>query len=372
MKNKRIILLLCLSLMLTSLSGCKDTGTKVMGDAHYIPIFGCFEEAGSLYESNSILCYVDYVTGENGVLCSRPNCTHEPYSPSNPNPYCEAALPTGDLSVALISGNTLYVITTDFSGTELYTKQVYAETWEKLLEIPYGTAMDLECRIYDGKLYFTAASFTHESDKFGQETPSLQFQPFLTEIDLEQQTYRILTEYTEGDLYSEVLWIENNTLYYYIERLAADTVENTYQVAVYRLNLNTLESEYLFSRDDEHVFLGAHEGVIYACGTAGLMMLSEGRTWQCLYEAEAGSSTDGHLYKDGILLSLWQDNSCTFLYYDYETGEISMLPALPQENLLLDVVGEWGITTTSDGIGILHIQDYLTGSTEYTAMWKPY
>lgn len=65
-------------------------------------------------------------------------------------------------------------MTTDFTGTEIYTKQVYGETWVKLLEIPYGFSSGLQRRIYDKKLYFTAASYEHETDITGEEMPALQ------------------------------------------------------------------------------------------------------------------------------------------------------------------------------------------------------
>lgn len=371
MGKRQSILLLCLSLLLTSLSGC-GAGDSAAGDnAHYIPVFGCLGETGSVYEVNGILYYTDYATGENGVLCSKPNCIHEPYSSSNTEPYCEAALPNGNLSVSLLSGNSLYVMTTDFTGTEIYTKQVYGETWVTLLEIPYGFSSGLQRRIYDKKLYFTAASYEHETDITGEEMPALQSFPFLIEVDLDRRTYRTLTEYEDGSSCTDVLFIEGDSLYYETEYPIRDTYETTYRVCIYSLNLNTLESEYLFTTDASHVFLGAHEGTVYTCGTAGLMMLTEDGTW--LPACQTDTCTSGYSYEDGILLSVRQDNSASILHYDYKTGKVSDVLALPQNGYLFDVMGDWVLAITENGdIAAVPIEDLLSGRAQYTATWRPY
>lgn len=367
MNKKMLRLGLLVSFLLFFVTAC-DVSTKhalVSNEtkeiSKYFPVFGCYSKEGVLYEENAILRFRDYDTRQDIMLCNKPNCSHIPYSSTNTDPYCNAALPDNELHVTLLYNENLYTFMTNFYSTTIYTKSASAGKWDKFMELPYGY-FETEWIVRDGKLYYTAA-------KAKELVNSIQVSmvPFLMEIDLNEGKFRILKE--TNDVYSAYFVNHVDDKYLYYSASYTDNTEGS-GVEVFRMNLSTFESESLFENNDNQWFIGMWKNEIYYIENS------------CLYKKNTLEDTvsiiiqsdnlaTGSMTNEGIIFeNINQENKEVF-FYDCFTQKLKNVIRPKDEQMVFKVVGDKILIYMKNGqICVMNVDDYLSEKIEYLAIYE--
>ncbi len=127
MKKTRLLVIIVAALILLSVIGIflfrhykNNSGSEQYFYDSVDPQCNYSENTVLYFDNSEILHLIDTDTGKDIVYCDRPNCTHEPYSSTNPNPTCPAAF-WGMPSGTVIYNEHLYFIgnmTEDDFGTQ--------------------------------------------------------------------------------------------------------------------------------------------------------------------------------------------------------------------------------------------------------------
>lgn len=350
-----------LLLLLVLLTGCGKTtaGSSEEGELFTVRsvVFDCYSERGILYDKDGILCFIDYATGEDVVLCTKPNCVHAPYSAvNNPEPYCDAALPWDDMTETMIYGDRLYAFVTNFDSTAIYEKGVSESEWEKLTEVPCGYYQAVNWIACGGRIYYVADQFTKQEDGL----LALEDFLFLAYVDLTDGTYGSLTDIDEEIGIISILYVDEKYLYYETGyKLDAATPEN--QGQVYRMNLETLESESLFRVEENRRFAGMHGEDLYYVENGALYRTDAGGTDVCIYKGP-DTSFDIREASSGFLLQYYFKDTETYIvvYLDYESGEIREMKRADLDGQIIGFVGE-NILLLKDAMQVIRFTDFLAG-----------
>ena len=351
-----------ISILVLLLSGCdavskKSEITKI-SDVVVMPHFSCYSEEGFLCNNNEILSYLDYKTGKSVVLCNKPNCSHQPYSSGNPDPYCDAAIPFDTLYHVLLYGRTLYAMTTDFFTTTIYQKEIMTDHWEKLLDIPYGYCDGLKVIASNQKLYYTASLMEAIEGR-----ASLRSRPMLMEVDLEKGTCQILTDIS-GDT-PIINDISGQYLYYNVYG------ENFGESVSYRINLSDGTVEQLFILSDQKYYLGACGNNFYYMENHILYSSDNENPATRLYESDY-EYLSGVVAEEGayIIESDSMNNSTGYKYLDFITGDIIEISSLVEHETIFDVTDQYLIIWRDNSILALDQQDLLEGKRTVTASYE--
>lgn len=350
-----------LLLLLVLLTGCGKTtaGSSEEGELFTVRsiIFDCYSESGILYEKDGILCFVDYATGKDVVLCTKPNCVHAPYSAvNNPDPYCDAALPWDDMTETMIYGDRLYAFVTNFDSTAIYEKGVSGSEWEKFTEIPYGYYQVVNWIACGGQIYYVADQFTQQEDG----SLAMEDAIFLAYVNLTDGTYGSLTEIDEEIGIISILYVDGKYLYYETGyKLDVAVPEN--QGQVYRMNLETLESESVFRVEENRRFAGMQGEDLYYVENGELRRMDAEGTDVCIYKGPDTSLTIREA-ASGFLLQYYPKDTETYIavYFDYESGEIREMERTDSNGQVIAIVGE-NVLLLKDAMQVIRLTDFLAG-----------
>ncbi|MCM1104585.1 MAG: hypothetical protein NC409_10830 [Clostridium sp.] len=352
-------MLLLLSFLLT---GCGKTTAGSGEESERFTVrsivFDCCSESGILYEKDGILCFVDYATGKDVVLCTKPNCVHAPYSAvNNPDPYCDAALPWDDVIETMIYGDKLYAFVTNFDSTVVYEKYASESEWKELAEIPYSYYQVVNWIAYNDRIYYVADQFMRP-----EGTLALEDAIFLSYVDLTDGTYGSLSEPDEEIGIITILFADEKNLYYETDyRLDAAMPENMGQV--YRMDLETLKSEPVFQIEENRRFAGMHGEELYYLEDGNLYRTAAGEDRVCLYEgAVSTSGYDVRAASSGFLLQygLRDEEKFMIVYFDYGSGACKEIERSYTEGAVMDIVGE-NVLVFGDAVQVIPLTDFLAG-----------
>lgn len=350
-------ILLLLSVLLT---GCGKTTAGSAGESERFTarsiVFDCYSESGILYEKDGILCFVDYATGEDVVLCTKPNCVHAPYSAiNNPDPYCDAALPWDERIETMIYGDQLYAFVTNLDSTVVYEKGVSESEWKKLAEIPYSYYQAVKWIAYGNRIYYVANRFTRQ-----EGTLSLEDAIFLAYVDLADGAYGSLTDINEDIGIISILYVDEKYLYYETGyELDVAVPENEGQV--YRMDLETLESEPIFQTEETKRFAGMHGEDLYYVENGDLHRMDAEGADACIYRG-LKTNFDVREASSGFLLQYYirNEKKTIIVYFDYENGEIREIEQSYSAGTVIDIVGE-NVLVFGDAVQVIRLTDFLAG-----------
>lgn len=356
-------ILLLLSVLLT---GCGKTTAGSVGESERFTVrsivFDCYSETGILYEKDGILCFVDYATGEDVVLCTKPNCVHVPYSAvNNPDPYCDAALPWDDFIETMIYGDRLYALVTNFDSTFVYEKGVSESEWKKLAEIPYSYYQTVKWIACNDRIYYVANQITQQ-----EGTLELKDAIFLAYVDLTDGTYGSLTDINEDIGIISILYVDEKNLYYEMGyKLNVAVPENEGQV--YRMNLETRENESVFRVEENKRFAGMRGENLYYVENGDLRRVDAEGADESIYNIPE-INFDVRAASSGFLLQYYLRDAEKFidLYLDYESGEIKEMERPGTAGPVVDIVGE-NVLVFGEAIQVIRLTDFLAGKDNYIA-----
>lgn len=361
LRDKCILLLL--SVLLT---GCGKTTAGSGGESDRFTarsiVFDCYSESGILYEKNGILWFVDYATGEDVVLCTKPNCVHAPYSAvNNPDPYCDAALPWDDRIETMIYGDRLYAFVTNFDSTSVYEKGVSEGDWKKLAEVPYSYDHAVKWIACNDRIYYVADQITRQ-----EGTLLLEDSIFLAYLDLTDGSFGSLTGPDEDIGTITILYVDGKNLYYETAyHLDVSAPEDKGQV--YRMNFETRESEPVFQMEENKRFAGMYGEDLYYLENGDLHRVDAEGTDACIYKGPE-TNFDVRSASSGFLLQYYLRDAEKFIiiYLDYERGEIKEMERPGSEGPVVDIVGENALIF-GDAIQVIRLTDFLSGKENYLA-----
>ncbi|MBD5533803.1 MAG: hypothetical protein HDQ98_16695 [Lachnospiraceae bacterium] len=356
-------MLLLLSVLLT---GCgKPTAGSARESERFTArsiIFDCYSESGILYEKDGILCFVDYATGEDVVLCTKPNCVHVPYSAvNNPDPYCDAALPWDDIIETMIYGDRLYAFVTNFDSTFVYEKGVSESEWKEFAEIPYSYYQTVKWIACNDQIYYVANQYERQ-----EGTLELENAIFLAYVDLTDGTYGSLTDIHEDIGIISILYVDEKNLYYEMGyELDVAVPENEGQV--YRMNLETRESEPVFQIEENKRFAGMRGENLYYVENGELCLADAEGADESIYNIPE-TNFDVRAASSGFLLQYYLRDAEKFidLYLDYESGEIKEMERPGTEGPVVDIVGE-NVLVFGEAVQVIRLTDFLAGKNNYIA-----
>ncbi|MBD5533801.1 MAG: hypothetical protein HDQ98_16685 [Lachnospiraceae bacterium] len=356
-------MLLLLSVLLT---GCgKPTAGSARESERFTArsiVLGCYSESGILYEKDGILCFVDYATGEDVVLCTKPNCAHIPYSAvNNPDPYCDAALPWDAFIETMIYGDKLYALVTNFDSTFVYEKGVSESEWKKLAEIPYSYYQTVKWIACNDQIYYVANQYERQ-----EGTLELENAIFLAYVDLTDGTYGSFTDFDEDIGTIIILYVDEKNLYYEMD-YKLDVAVPEDKGWVYRMDLDTRESEPVFRVEENKRFAAMYGEDLYYFENGDLHRVDDGGTDTCIYRGTE-IYPDAEIASSGIIVSYYDKDTgdYTIIYVDYESGMIQEIERPKSEGPIVDIVGENALVF-GDVMQVIRLTDFLAGKDNYIA-----
>lgn len=271
--------IICLVMMISMmLSGCDKMESGVLEKTEQADVWAISEgfalaKDGIVYQRDSLLHFADFSSGQNIILCNKPNCKHIPYDRvDNPDPYCEAALPFDSaLTCSFIYQDVLYTFTTDAKTTTVYQRDADGSGWEKSMEIPYPFFYG-NIKAEQGKAYLIACEVITD-----EKTAAVEQYPFILEADLLDHTYTRLSDVKhyyngsislaspgDGFLYYQYYYLDDIYKDYDTDKMTGLTEED-YSREIYRINPAESSEERILGKEEYtgYSYAGAFQGRIY-------------------------------------------------------------------------------------------------------------
>jgi hypothetical protein len=226
--------------------------------------------------SNGMLGFTDAATDESVYVCSKTNCTHEPYdSVTNPEPTCEAYVPEMIERIA-VGNNKIYLFGYLDNDSEMSTHTyVYEENMngsdrKKICDIDlhYSYILHSYC---DGN--YLAFDYMLTEDADGNEYDMRKAGYCI--VDLSDNSYTLhtlenaygvnLREISNGVLYAEVLKLDSefdldtfNSLYEENQGDALDYEDEYFKEYAYSLDLSNNEENFYELNDGDFIISGGY------------------------------------------------------------------------------------------------------------------
>ena len=179
----------------------------------------------------ALLYYIDPETGESGILCGKPDCTHDS---ENCNAYLDT---TGD--GLTVYQDKIYWLSRSIVDRKLYCMKLDGTNRKEVM------TLDKECEwfiankpfieIYDDTMY-RCGSGSEVKDGEPVQKMLLYAQPL-------QKDSRPETIFTADNIYRVVARLHGNKIYF-------ATVGNDYDLTIYECNLNSGEVQELYHKDE--------------------------------------------------------------------------------------------------------------------------
>lgn len=225
---KKGLYILCVAVAAVLFTGCgSGEETKEIEIRNSFTGFSqaAVSETVSVYVEDGLLHMYDAASGKDMVLCSRADCSHEPYDElSNPDPVCEAALNEQLFfsCIPVLCGRYIYL----FGQEDLQRGVVYRENLdgsgrEKRFTFDYQVAQGSYVYVRDGQAVMTASLPVVREDEVGGSGTNESYKTLLR-MDLDSgdtesvsgidregryQYVRILS-FRDGDVYYAYSWRE--------------------------------------------------------------------------------------------------------------------------------------------------------------------
>lgn len=383
MRIRRIILSILIIVTCTLFGSCKQSEAILKtSKSEQAEIWGMIDgfsigKEGIVYQQGSLLHFADFTSGQNVVLCNKPNCKHIPYDDStNPDPYCDAAFPKDAVIYSFIYQRVLYVFAVD-AKTTVYERKVDESGWKKTMEIPYPLSCT-KVEIVNGKVYMAANEV-----KVTKKTTSMEQSPFIMELNLKKHTYKKFND-AKFQLSESMLNIraDKNNLYYEYDylnssykKLSTDELmklnTSDFTKKVYQINLSSNKKKCIFNNRNYkgYKYIGMYHGYLYLYkGKKILGMKPENKKINVLWKT-GGEIASATMYDNLIILTTGYtfDDIKYYVYYmdqnkkkEFRRPQKEALPILYANGIL--VVANFNDKLCYKAI---RMNKYLEGSKDY-------
>ena len=206
--------------------------------------------------SGKYLYYYDKQSGISGVLCPKPECTHDEAGMENKN--CGGFVNSHAKSL-FSSGEKLFYVsgvwTPEYKGPALFRMNSDGTGREMVRELDFGETQDFSWPqrfdLHRGKLYgWISYEYVEESE------PIIRFA--IVSLDPETGEYRTIYEKDDCGMtiWPKLFYIDG---YVYFSVPDAGPMLNTSTLEIFRWNIETEELEKLYSSDEAIIFGGMYD-----------------------------------------------------------------------------------------------------------------
>lgn len=212
-KNMRPFVLAAVLLVVAVLIGIyalyQKSGQAIGTSAQYYDpmVYMGFASEDGIYHQNStgFLYFFDYHTGQDVIVCNKPNCTHKIWYEDTPDEQrCNGYLPDALGGTGFVLDDSLYIFNVSLATqTTTIVRSGLDRTGQK--EIASFENNVIRPFVVDGQfLYMSGCSILTEKDEDGMESPTGENEMWLFKVNLQTGEITSLTERKKaysGDLY---------------------------------------------------------------------------------------------------------------------------------------------------------------------------
>lgn len=374
-KYKKIDLIILLPLVAILLCGCMGNGksnTESNGkpngnekpDNRFNDCMACVAETDNLVlfsDESNFLYYYDKEADQSGVLCGKPECTHDKWGS---NGDCSGCFFKGALKNCLsVSGDRFYIVCSSGRNFELYSAKLDGSDRKKegLVVLPENTAAQ-SFYYYKGVLYTLAISNVVDTAE-----PRNQVRLIADDIKSGEQTIAV-DRILEPDKYYPSAFVR------FIEDDIYFMISDTTFCELYRINIATQELETILCGEDIPGVTGlwiTDDGEIYLStqnDTAAINQLEDGVIKPVFEFKEEGITYTSPYLSDGIACSVGiYENGDLILWVVDHAGETIYKGPHPRNyaarelGLDLEDILIGGIGGNRDGLILQMLADTDTG-----------